>query len=222
MTSPRPSDVRRAGRAGFTLVELLAVIAIIGVMVAVMVPSFSQMGRGAKVTTAVSQLKTVMSLARQHAITKREVTYVVFPHGDNALYTSASDVAKAYRSYNVYGARSGYLREWVHLPDGVVFVPSGQGTTDSKNFFQVGLTNQIPFPSNGSTPKGVIVAAFKADGQLVLGNGSGRYAIYLSEGWLDATNVPVGVPTYKPGTKMLFSLELFGITGRFKINDHSS
>ncbi len=219
--------MRRAGRAGFTLVELLAVIAIIGVMVAVMVPSFSQMGRGAKVTTAVSQLKTVMSLARQHAITKREVTYVVFPHGDNALYTSASDIAKAYRSYNVYGARSGYLREWVHLPDGVVFVPrqavyDTAQPRDTKNIFVQSAGNQIPFPNNGSPVRTMVAVGFKPDGQMTIGNGSSRYEVFLAEGWVEATNAPVGDPTFKPGTRMLFSLDLFGITGRFKIHDYSS
>lgn len=228
MTSAHPSN----RRPGFTLVELLAVIAIIGIMIAVMVPSFSGMGRAAKLTTSVSQLKTTFSLARQHAITKREITYVVFATDNASLYqgTNIAHISKAFRGYNVYGQRSKYLRDWIQLPEGVMFVPSesvyqNSEPRDSKNLFVVDSTKNavvsLPFPFNNSPSNSLVGVAFKPDGQMVLGNGSGRFEVFISEGWSDSTTTPITV-TFKPLTqRQLFSVELFGITGQFRINDYS-
>jgi hypothetical protein len=199
---------------------------------AVLVPSFTGLGRGSKLNTAVSQLKTTFSLARQYAITKRERTYVVFPNDNNALYagTNMAHIAKAFRSYNVYGERSKYLREWISLPEGVIFVPSeaeyqSSEPSDTKNLFfpdaQKNAAMSLPFPNSTSPSNLLIAVGFKPDGQMVLGNGSGRFEVFISEGWLDSTTTPVKL-TFKPlAQRLLFSVELFGITGQFRINDYS-
>ena len=246
MTFLRPSDVQAAagarGRRAFTLVELLAVIAIIGIMIAVMIPLFSGMGKGSKMTAAVTQLKTTMSLARQHAITKREMTYVVFPDDDSShsLYQgpNGSLAGMAFKSYNVYGKRSGYLREWVYLPEGLIFVPNEAkfGTGDPSDTYNVFVlktdaaqTNRrtsadIAWPSTGATQTMQMVAiGFKPDGSLFAGNGSSDFEIYVTEGWNSSTSSP---PDYSVqpgvGNRQLMSVDVYGISGQFKIRDYGA
>ena len=56
---------------GFTLTELLAVIAIAGILAAFAAPSFRNMLQDSKVTTATNTLIAHLALARSEAITRR-------------------------------------------------------------------------------------------------------------------------------------------------------
>jgi type IV fimbrial biogenesis protein FimT len=63
----------------FTLVELLLVIAIIAIVIAIGVPSFTGMGRGYGMNSAVSTVCATLTQSRQWAITHREnVSFVYF------------------------------------------------------------------------------------------------------------------------------------------------
>ena len=63
---------------GFTLIELLTALAIIGIMLSVGVASYAGARRGAEMRSAVGTLSSSISLARQHAVTKRRTTSIVF------------------------------------------------------------------------------------------------------------------------------------------------
>lgn len=63
------------GLLAFTLVELLVVMVVIVTLMAVAVPAFIGIGRGAGMRTAVNNVRSTLSLARQWAITHRENVY---------------------------------------------------------------------------------------------------------------------------------------------------
>jgi prepilin-type N-terminal cleavage/methylation domain-containing protein len=68
--------------AAFTLIELLVVMVIAVVIMAVSLPSFISMGRGAGMRTAVNNVRSTLALSRQWAITHREeITFVTSPTG---------------------------------------------------------------------------------------------------------------------------------------------
>lgn len=61
---------------GFTLVEMMVVVAIVAVVAAIAVPNFSALIEGRKVRAAAEQLRDVLVLARQEAL-KRNAPVVV-------------------------------------------------------------------------------------------------------------------------------------------------
>ena len=91
----RPASVFRLLRTGvrrpssgvclqsaFTLIELLVVMVIAVVIMAVSLPSFISMGRGAGMRTAVNNIRSTVALSRQWAITHREqITFVASSTG---------------------------------------------------------------------------------------------------------------------------------------------
>lgn len=114
---------KREFRNGFTLLELLVTIGIMAVIITLTVPAFRGMGRGQKMNTALSSLKTTFSLARQWAISHRDTVYVVFPDSSWSGDSSQEDNdRKKYNSYGVFSDNEGnYIKEWTYLPEGVVF-----------------------------------------------------------------------------------------------------
>ena len=75
---------------GFTLIKMLAVLAIMGLMMGLTVGAFNHWGRGSRVKGSVLHLKHSMSMARQFAITKRVRTTFEcgnMPNGERGYYS---------------------------------------------------------------------------------------------------------------------------------------
>jgi prepilin-type N-terminal cleavage/methylation domain-containing protein len=101
MTNRRTTNKRTAAQ-GFTLLELLTVMAIMFLIMGITVASYLGNVRGAALRGGLDNLHKMLSLARQHALTYRSRTYVVFDQHDAAMG----------------GTRSGYrivAQEGVHV-----------------------------------------------------------------------------------------------------------
>ena len=72
-------------RAGFTLVEMLTVLAIMTIIMAFAVPMFSRFTAGTRLGTASRDISTALRTARSYAITQRD-TYSVKFDLDNQRY----------------------------------------------------------------------------------------------------------------------------------------
>ncbi|TAN37253.1 MAG: prepilin-type N-terminal cleavage/methylation domain-containing protein [Verrucomicrobia bacterium] len=132
-TRGRRSVVRRAGdgrisaRTGFTLVELLAVLVIMGLLLATVVPATSGLMRSAGVRGATMQVLSSVSLARQTTVTQKKNCYVLFPSNADGTGVNSNVDFRAVAVFavnNILGRPVGrFVGDWKFFPPGVVFYP---------------------------------------------------------------------------------------------------
>jgi general secretion pathway protein H len=79
---------RKFPRRAFTLVEIMIVVAIIGLIMALSMPSLLQMIQKEGMRKAVSDVTELLGDARAQAILKGQNTYVSFRPADNQLNSS--------------------------------------------------------------------------------------------------------------------------------------
>lgn len=217
---------------GFTLVEMLVVIVLMGFMMAIALPRFTDIGRGSKIKTAVSELRSTMGLARQWAIARRESVYMVFPDDFLAnLFSgvSTSHYSKALRSYALYSEREGYIKDWTYLPESVFFVDhqnsqnfKGDADLDAgKSVFRMNTLVRLPFPEKSSPTKPINTIEFKPDGTSSGGDIS-PCEVFMSEGIaLEGSGGKVVNIAWKD-VSLAWGVEVNPFTGSVRVNDYGN
>ena len=137
--------------SAFTLIELLVVMVIAVVIMAVSLPSFISMGRGAGMRTAVNNIRSTVALSRQWAITHREqITFVASSTGmvynmTNGVFSEATNDHACYYATNAAGT---LVQSITDLPLDVTFDNASETNLTFKT--DGGL-------ASGVTPKSIVL-----------------------------------------------------------------
>ena len=92
MTAVNPQPARRAGEGGFTLIELMVTITLLGILLSLAAPSFSLWTRNARVRTVSDALQTGARLAQTEAV-RRNRQVVFFLSNDAGCSASTAPAA---------------------------------------------------------------------------------------------------------------------------------
>lgn len=225
----QPAETGSRRRRAFTLIELLMVVGLMGIVLVVMVAGFNNINSGAKMRSALLQLKSSVSLARQYAVTSRDRAYLVFPDTTCTFSDAAQGVALSYQAWSVFSPVDGYVTEWSYLPRGIAFdrnIGSLTSTTGNSSGYNV-FTNMPAVSTgprfniaqvNGSFPYGLTVPciAFKPQGNLVR-EGS-PVSVFLIEGSLNLTDAAQAVVTQ--ANRRVRGIRVNPLTGQASYQDY--
>lgn len=121
-------------KTGFTLIEMLAVLFIIGIIFSITLPAFGPMMRTLKLKTAAENLANVLESARQYAVTSGKYCDVIFAiTGDNA-----------YKAFRIYSLKNDKTIDKAIGKEEVL--PNGISIDEDRTSF-MGQSKSIPFGS---------------------------------------------------------------------------
>ena len=144
-------DKTKKSKAGFTLIEMLAVLFIIGIIFSITLPTFGPIIRTMKLKTSADNLVNVLESARQYAVTSGQYCDVVFPITGDLAY-------KAYQTYSLKDDKTidRNIGKAEVLPNGIVI-------GDKSSFMRE--TVSIPFPDKDGPTVTAKYLRFKPDGR---------------------------------------------------------
>ena len=214
---------------GFTLVELLAVIIIIGLLIAVSVPSLSRITQANALSNGTRQFSDHVAMARTYALVNAQNVYLVVAYSQTISATTPTNC------YTAYGfcvsAVSPFANNLnvdplstVTYIDAVQYLPAGAIFTDQISNI---ATASVPFPTNGAPRLNVWCVQFNQYGQcapLQSISAVGTPAcqtpltcppqLKLTQGFVTTGATPTPQGTY-PGTN---SITINPITGKAIVN----
>lgn len=167
---------------GFTLVELMIVLAIAGIVMTVGIPSFSQSITNSRLTTNINELVTSLNLARSEAVKRNQPVTI---RKISTEWESGWSIFTDADGDGVQEAGDTLLKTYGAMPDDYTL----RGTTP-------GFTNRITFKASGLSGNGSFVLCDNSDSnnvpeantsKLVIVNTVGRVRMGVD---VDSNGVP--------------------------------
>jgi prepilin-type N-terminal cleavage/methylation domain-containing protein len=132
-----------AGERGYSLAEMLTVVAIIGALSLFIVPNFISMYRQSKLKTSIRQFANDLRAARQHAVTKSSTVRVAYDDSSRRYYIFESDDEGA--TWQPLGTNPKYLDETAYFEND----PGADKFTDTIDEGALGDLEDIIFERTG-------------------------------------------------------------------------
>ena len=188
----------------FTLVELLSVIAIIGLLVTISVPSLHRITASSALGNGTRQFSDQVAMARTYALVNAKNVYLVVAYSDTWAPNTTLSNTYCYVAYGFcVSALSSSLQSvnplsQVTYIDAIQYLP--QGAVFANQISNVS-TQAVPFPTSTNTPVNVWCVQFNSYGQIQPLTSAPQF--YLTQGFTSgngASTLPTG--TF-PGTNTL-------------------
>jgi type IV pilus assembly protein PilA len=150
---------RALGRRGFSLIELLIVVAIILILAAIAAPKLNQNRMHAQETAAISEMKTIHTAQTQYYSQFGRYATSLVELGPPAGGQEGPSAANLIPGELAKGTKSGYKFTMVGGPNGYTIsaVPEVFGNTGRRTFFSdqslVIHQNWTAEPANASSPE---------------------------------------------------------------------
>lgn len=193
---------RSKKHSGFTLVELLAVVVIIGLMITISIPSLHRITVASALGSGTRQFSDQVAMARTYALVNAQDVYLVVAYHDTWAANTTLSNTYCYVAYGFcVSAVSPLLRSVAPLSkvsyiDAIQYLPPGAVFCDQVS----NITNSlVPFPNSTNTPVAVWCVKINKYGQipplasppqlsLMQGFVSGYGAATLPQGTFRGTN----------------------------------
>ena len=134
---------RKSNQKGFTMIELMVVVVIVGVLAAVAVPMYGKYVRNARMTEATSRIGEVVTAAKAWAQENQNAAgNPIWPSGTSGIFDLTATSSFSYSIVSGGGANA----------TTTAFVIRATGTTGTR---MAGVTVTVTVPninSNGSAP----------------------------------------------------------------------
>ena len=171
---------KNCSQAAFTVIELILVIAIIGLLTAISVPAIKGLTQSHTLNSASRQLMDDLALARQYAINNRSYVYVLFvpptittmPPGNVDNELGRRLMMGIYSTYAIFAERTvgdqpgqsrpRYLSKWKRLPDGVFIAAREFNIIDFKDWEAQNEPLNRPFRALSPDPADPVTFPFPA------------------------------------------------------------
>lgn len=140
-------QLRSASESGYSLVEILVVIGMIGVLTLVTVPNFISLYRSSRMKSSLRNFTTVMRNARMTAVTRMERTKVTFtPDGTRYAIYESRDGGTTWRQIG----NDFNLEKRCYFSTTSTFTDQDTDTYPDVIFFPNGTVNPVPDATTNS------------------------------------------------------------------------
>jgi general secretion pathway protein H len=134
---------RGTGAAGFTLLELLAVLVIAGLLLAVAPPMFSSLLPGLKIKSAAQQLVSALHQTRRLAISRGSPQRLELDAEERTVHGAGSGNTFALPDFAVIEATVAESQQRSASRAGIAFFPDGSSTGGRISLAHAGRTYQV-------------------------------------------------------------------------------
>ena len=170
---------------GFTLVELLAVIVIIGLMITISIPSLHRITEASALGNGTRQFSDQVAMARTYAVTNGKDVYLVVANSQTAAQNTTLSNTYCYTSYGFFVSAVAWASgvnpfSQISYIDAIQYLP--QGAVFANQISNVS-TSVVPFPTSTNTAINVWCVKINKFGQITPLTGSPQFSI--TQGYVD-------------------------------------